>query len=87
MKLVSRMKVARVTRGLTQEELAELTGLPLWRISAIEQGLPPDREQATLLSKALRLPIPKIFPVYERHELWEMICPEVFVEPWESNNE
>ena len=48
----------RITAGLTQEELAELTGLSVRAIRDIEKGhtARPRRGSAELLARALRLP-------------------------------
>ena len=52
------IKRARITAGLTQEELAELTGLSVRAIGDIERARTarPRRGSAALLARALRLP-------------------------------
>jgi tetratricopeptide (TPR) repeat protein/transcriptional regulator with XRE-family HTH domain len=52
------IKRARITAGLTQEELAELTGLSVRAIGDIERARTarPRRGSAELLARALRLP-------------------------------
>jgi DNA-binding XRE family transcriptional regulator len=58
--MVSSMKVERIKRGLSQTQLWVETGIPQWRISLIERGLPPKPEEARKLAEALSLPVAAI---------------------------
>lgn len=55
------IRAARASLGLTQEEVAEKTGISQGAVSRIESGiLPVDPRRAPLLSKVLGLPILQI---------------------------
>lgn len=47
------IKIFRVSRDLTQRELALLSGVPHFRISLIERGLEPRPSEREALFKAL----------------------------------
>jgi transcriptional regulator with XRE-family HTH domain len=55
-------KLERVKRGMSQCDLWMQTGIPQWRISLIERGLPPKPEEARRLADALGLPMGAISP-------------------------
>lgn len=59
------LKTARLARGLTQEQLAEKTGLNQTTISDIERGIirKPSWDAVAKLSKALDYNPNEIFPV------------------------
>ncbi len=59
------LKAARQARKLTQEQLAELSGLPQTTISDIERGVikKPSWDAVSRLSKALDFAPDDIFPV------------------------
>lgn len=50
---VSPIKIERIRKGLSQIQLWLQTGVPQYRISLIERGLPPRPEEARKLSEAL----------------------------------
>ena len=54
--MVSPMKLERIKQGLRQMDLWMQTGIPQWRISLIERGLPPKPDEQRKLSKALGMP-------------------------------
>ena len=54
--MVSPMKLERIKQGLRQMDLWMQTGIPQWRISLIERGLPPKPDERRKLAKALGIP-------------------------------
>lgn len=55
------IRAARISLGLTQEEVAEKTGISQGAVSRIESGiLPVDPRRAPVLAKVLGLPILQI---------------------------
>ena len=60
--MVSKMKVRRVGKDLTQIDLWMKTGIPQWRLSLIERGIPPRLEEAQKVAEALGCQIEDIFP-------------------------
>jgi transcriptional regulator with XRE-family HTH domain len=61
-KLGSTIREFREVRGLTQSELAKLSGLSASQISNIERGeFAPSLEAIEKISRALRLKIPTLF--------------------------
>jgi transcriptional regulator with XRE-family HTH domain len=65
--MISPMKIERVRRGLSQVQLWKKTGIPQWRISLIERGLPPKPEEAEKLAGFLEEDASKLFHVEPRH--------------------
>lgn len=59
------LKTARTKRGLTQEQLAEKTGLPQTTISEIERGAikRPSWDAVARISKALGYRPEQVFPI------------------------
>jgi len=53
--MISPMKLERIKRGLSQIDLWMQTGIPQWRISLIERGLPPKPDERRKLAQALRV--------------------------------
>lgn len=51
--IVTVMKIERVKKGLSQTDLCRESGIPQWRISLIERGIPPKADELKKLSKAL----------------------------------
>ena len=47
------MKIERIKRGLRQTDLFLQTGIPQWRISLIENGMPPKPGERQKLAEAL----------------------------------
>ncbi len=61
------LKQLRELQGLSQNELAEITGIPQSNISALESGAKQlGRDRALILAKALRVhPAVILFPDYD----------------------
>lgn len=51
--MVSPMRLERLKLGITQIDLWTRTGIPQWRISLIERGVPPKPEERQKLAEAL----------------------------------
>ena len=62
-KLAGRIKALRIKRGLTQEELSELTGIGYKRIQALEGSAIPNVTLRTLerLATALGVEVKELF--------------------------
>ena len=60
--MVSRLKLQRISKEVTQIDLWMKTGIPQWRISLIERGIHPKAEEAEELAKALDCKVADIFP-------------------------
>jgi transcriptional regulator with XRE-family HTH domain len=54
--MLSRIRLERLRRGLSQLDLWSLCGIPQWRISLIENGMPPRPDERKKLSEALDIP-------------------------------
>ena len=54
--MVSPMRLERLKLGITQIDLWTRTGIPQWRISLIERGVPPNPDERRKLAKALGMP-------------------------------
>ena len=54
--MVSLIKLERIKLGLSQIDLWMQTGIPQWRISLIERGLPPKPDERRKLAEALGIP-------------------------------
>jgi transcriptional regulator with XRE-family HTH domain len=59
--MVSRLKIERVKRGVTQVDLFLKTGIPAWRVSLIERGIPPRDDEAKKLAEALKVGEEELF--------------------------
>ena len=64
--MVTPMKIERIKKELKQTDLWMKTGIPQWKISLIENGMPPKPEEKKKIAKALGLTESKLFPT-ERH--------------------
>lgn len=51
--MITRMKLKRILREMTQTDLWRETGIPQWRLSVIERGIPPRGEEAEKIATAL----------------------------------
>ena len=60
--MISQMKLERVKKEITQVDLWMKTGVPQWRLSLIERGIPPRPEEAQKISEALGCRPEDIFP-------------------------
>lgn len=63
MSTVNRIRTLRTAQGITQEKLAEITGISTTHISRIEKGKRGlSLENAILISRALRVPVHEVDP-------------------------
>ncbi|RJR47688.1 MAG: XRE family transcriptional regulator [Desulfobacteraceae bacterium] len=51
--MISKMKLERVRREVTQVDLWMKTGIPQWRLSLIERGITPRPTEAEKIGEAL----------------------------------
>ena len=58
--MVSFLRLERIKRGLTQQELWLQTSIPQWRISLIENGMRPRPDETEKLAAFLGVPLEKI---------------------------
>ena len=58
---MSKMKVKRLEMGITQEYLFLQAGVPQWRISLIERGIPPRKDEAERIAAALNTTVDELF--------------------------
>ena len=58
----SKMKIHRVMVGKSQLEIERDSGIPQWKISLIERGLPPNPDEAAKIANALGVKPAEIFP-------------------------
>jgi transcriptional regulator with XRE-family HTH domain len=65
---VSRLRVERVKRGLTQFDFWKMANIPQWRISLIERGLHPTKEEAMKIAGVLRRKVNELFPAIRGYE-------------------
>ena len=62
--MVSKLKIARIKADLSQVRLADLAGTYQTRLSAIERGKRPDREEAERIAQAVGVPPEDLFDGY-----------------------
>lgn len=60
--MVSALKLVRIKKEVTQVDLWMKSGVPQWRISLIERGIPPRDEEAKKIANALGESVENIFP-------------------------
>jgi transcriptional regulator with XRE-family HTH domain len=60
--MLTQLKLHRLKSGLRQVDLAEKANLPQHRISLIERGVMPFKEEAEALASAIGMPIDSLFP-------------------------
>ena len=60
--MVSIMKIERVKKDWSQQDLSALTGIGQWRLSLIERGLVPSGEEAEKISRVLENTVENLFP-------------------------
>jgi len=58
---VSRLRLERVKQGKTQIDIFLATGIPQWRISLLERGIPPKDEEVEKLAQTLNVPSEELF--------------------------
>jgi transcriptional regulator with XRE-family HTH domain len=71
--VVSLIKLERIKLGWSQIDLWMQTGVPQWRISLIERGLPPKPDERRKLAEALGIPensfgLPATVQSLEKHQ-------------------
>ena len=59
--MVSNMKLKRIKKEITQIDLWIKTGIPQWRVSLIERGILPKKEEAEKIAEVLGCQIEEIF--------------------------
>jgi|WetSurMetagenome_2_1015567.scaffolds.fasta_scaffold535216_1 transcriptional regulator with XRE-family HTH domain len=59
--MVTRMKMQRLLREITQVDLWLKTGIPQWRLSLIERGIKPKAEEEEKIARALGVEPEKLF--------------------------
>jgi transcriptional regulator with XRE-family HTH domain len=59
--VVSKLKIERIKKGLSQIDLWMRTGIPQWRLSLIERGIAPRPEEAKRIAQTLGAEIPDLF--------------------------
>lgn len=62
---VSQVKIERVKAGLTQFDFWKRAEVPQWKISLIERGLRPSREEALKIAGVLGQAVNKLFPDFQ----------------------
>jgi transcriptional regulator with XRE-family HTH domain len=65
--MISKMKLERIKKGMSQIDLCMKTDVPQWRISLIERGIVPKPEEAQRIAKALDCRLKDIFPFHDEH--------------------
>ena len=64
MAMVSRLKIERLRKGFTLENLEKSTGVKYYRLWMIENGLLPKPEQMTAIAESLEVNVWDIFPCF-----------------------
>lgn len=59
---LSKIKLARITQGLTQADIWKKTDIPQWKVSLIERGLRPTEAEAKKLAAVLGHDVGGLFP-------------------------
>ena len=59
--MISKLKMARIKKELTQIDLWMKCGVPQWRLSLIERGIAPTENEAINIAEALEIPCDKLF--------------------------
>lgn len=61
--MVSKMKIERITRGITQYDIEQKTGIRQNVVSLIERGYKePSSEQIKAIARAIGVPREELFP-------------------------
>ncbi len=61
--MISKMKLERIKKEMSQIDLWLKTEVPQWRISLIERGIPPKSEEAQRIAEALNCHVGDLFPL------------------------
>ncbi len=59
--MISKLKMARIKKELTQIDLWMMCGVPQWRLSLIERGIAPTEIEAHEIAEALEIPLAELF--------------------------
>ena len=59
--MISRVKLERLQRELSQSELSERIGIPQWRISLIERGIKPGADEARKFAEVFGVEARELF--------------------------
>jgi len=59
------MRLERIKRGMSQTDLFLKTGIPQWRVSLIERGIPPKIEEAKKIAEVFRVNPADFFPAFQ----------------------
>ena len=71
--MISKLKIERVKKDLTQIQLWLKTGIPQWRLSQIERGIHPQPHEASKIASALGVKPEDIFPDHKKvHEQMQL---------------
>jgi transcriptional regulator with XRE-family HTH domain len=62
MRMTSTLRSKRLEKGLSQCDLYKKTNVGPWRISLLERGLFPQRDEAEKIAKVLDAPVNELFP-------------------------
>lgn len=63
--MLTQLKIHRLKSGLRQVDLAELAKLPQHRISLLERGVTPVKEEALSLANVLGTQVEILFPGFQ----------------------
>lgn len=58
---ITKLRLERLKRDLSQNQVSIMTGLPPIRISLLERGLPPQAKDIEALTKVFGLPPEELF--------------------------
>ena len=59
--MISKLKMARIKKELTQIDLWMKCGVPQWRLSLIERGIAPTEIEAHKIAEAIEVPLDELF--------------------------
>ena len=63
------LRSKRLERGLSQCALYKKTNVGPWRISLLERGLHPQKDEADKIAEALNTPVKELFPVLAQEQV------------------
>jgi transcriptional regulator with XRE-family HTH domain len=61
--MISKLKIERIKKDLTQIQLWMKTGIPQWRLSQIERGIIPTPDEKQKIADALDVEAERLFPI------------------------
>lgn len=68
--MLSKMKIKRLMKGYSLATLEKHTGIPIWTLSKVENGLVPKPDEVKKLCRVLETHPQALFPVFEP-EQWQ----------------